>query len=71
MFGCCFAFVVADDVIEAIVIIGAGRTFIAGADIREFNMPATTPGLNDVIAGFEAAGKPVVAAIHGTALGGG
>ena len=67
----CTRTALADAAVTAIVIIGAGRTFIAGADIREFNMPATTPGLNDVIAGFEAAGKPVVAAIHGTALGGG
>ena len=47
------------------------RTFIAGADIREFNMPSTTPTLNDAINAFENSSKPIVCAIHGTALGGG
>ena len=60
-----------DDAIEAIVIICAGRTFIAGADIREFGRPPEPPHLPDLVALIEASDKPVVAAIHGTALGGG
>ena len=55
----------------ALVVIGAGRTFIAGADIREFGKPLQPPDLNTVINSFEASAKPVIAAIHGTALGGG
>lgn len=62
---------VADDNAEAIVLICAGRTFIAGADIREFDLPPSAPYLPDVVATIEASPKPVVAAIHGTALGGG
>ena len=61
----------ADDSITAVVLAGDGRTFIAGADIREFGKPMAGPGLNEVIADYENATKPVVAAIHGTALGGG
>lgn len=53
------------------VIAGAGRTFIAGADIREFGKPMAEPFLPDVINMVEACAKPVVAALHGTALGGG
>jgi len=60
-----------DDAAKALVVIGAGRTFIAGADIREFGKPLEPPDLNFVIAGLETAGKPTIAAIHGTALGGG
>src|SRR5579885_1215390 len=60
-----------DNEAKALVIIGAGRTFIAGADIKEFGKPLEPPDLNMVIAGIETASKPVVAAIHGTALGGG
>ncbi len=56
---------------EAIVLICAGRTFFAGADIREFDLPPREPHLPDVVAHIEASEKPVVAAIHGTALGGG
>jgi 3-hydroxyacyl-CoA dehydrogenase len=56
---------------KALVLIGAGRTFIAGADIREFGKPMEAPGLDDVIVALEKSPKPVVAAIHGTALGGG
>ncbi len=56
---------------QAILLHCAGRTFIAGADIREFGLPAKTPLLPDVVTIIEAAQKPVVAAIHGTALGGG
>ena len=60
-----------DDNVDAIVLICIGRTFIAGADIREFGRPIVPPHLPDVIAQIEASNKPVVAAMHGTALGGG
>ncbi|MBN8984619.1 MAG: enoyl-CoA hydratase/isomerase family protein, partial [Rhizobiales bacterium] len=60
-----------DPQVQAIVLTCAGRTFIAGADITEFGKPPQPPGLNEVIAAMENAPKPVVAAIHGTALGGG
>lgn len=61
----------ADDSVKAIVIACAGRTFIAGADIREFGSAPKEPHLPDVVNQIEAMKKPVVAAIHGTALGGG
>src|SRR5471030_2327590 len=57
--------------IDAIVLIGGGRTFIAGADIREFGKPRTGGALNDVIAAMENCPKIIVAALHGTPLGGG
>jgi len=57
--------------VEAVVIACAGRTFVAGADIREFGQPPREPHLPDVMNTIEACSKPVVAAIHGTALGGG
>jgi 3-hydroxyacyl-CoA dehydrogenase len=63
--------VVADPAVDAIVLACRGRTFIAGADITEFGKPPKAPGLDEVIAGFERSSKPIVAAIHGTALGGG
>jgi enoyl-CoA hydratase/carnithine racemase len=50
---------------------GAGRTFFPGADIREFDQPPQAPYLPDVVNALEASTKPVIAAIHGTALGGG
>ncbi len=63
----------ADDAVQAIVLTGTGRFFSSGADIREFNTPKTQvrPLLRELIATVETAGKPVVAAINGTALGGG
>ena len=61
----------ADDGVKAIVLRCAGSTFIAGADITEFGKPAQGPDFNAVLNMIEAADKPVVAAIHGTALGGG
>jgi 3-hydroxyacyl-CoA dehydrogenase len=61
----------ADSNIDAIVLIGGGRTFIAGADIREFGKPPSGANLNDVIAAMENCPKIVVAALHGTPLGGG
>ncbi|VAV93370.1 Enoyl-CoA hydratase / 3-hydroxyacyl-CoA dehydrogenase / 3-hydroxybutyryl-CoA epimerase, partial [hydrothermal vent metagenome] len=60
-----------DDEIEAVVIRCEGRTFFAGADITEFGKPMQGPNLGEVIDRMEASDKPVVAAIHGTALGGG
>ncbi|WP_031336967.1 3-hydroxyacyl-CoA dehydrogenase NAD-binding domain-containing protein, partial [Rhodopseudomonas sp. B29] len=62
---------VADPEVQAIVLTCAGRTFIAGADITEFGKPPQPPALNDVIAALENSPKPTIAAIHGTALGGG
>ena len=61
----------ADSGVEAVLIVGAGRNFIAGADIREFGKPPVPPSLPDVCNRIEACAKPVVAAIHGAALGGG
>jgi 3-hydroxyacyl-CoA dehydrogenase len=61
----------ADPEVTAIVIIGVGRTFPAGADIKEFGRPMQDPHLPDVIDEIESCTKPVVAALHGTALGGG
>src|SRR5208282_652297 len=61
----------ANEAVKAIVIICAGRTFIAGADITEFGKPPAPPYLPDVLDLIESASKPVVAALHGTALGGG
>ena len=61
----------ADAGVAAIVIVCAGRTFIAGADISEFGKPAREPTTLDVIAAIEASQKPVIAAMHGTPLGGG
>src|SRR5260370_20989459 len=56
---------------KALIVIGAGRTFIAGADIKEFGRPLAPPDLNAVIGGLESSAKPTIAAIHRTALGGG
>jgi 3-hydroxyacyl-CoA dehydrogenase len=60
-----------DDTVTAIVLIGAGKTFIAGADIREFGKPLRDPQVPEVIAAIEQCPKPVIAAIAGAALGGG
>lgn len=60
-----------DDSVKAVVIRCEGRTFFAGADITEFGKPMQGPNLGEAIDRMEASDKPVVAAIHGTALGGG
>jgi 3-hydroxyacyl-CoA dehydrogenase len=60
-----------DDAARAAVLICAGRTFIAGADITEFDKPIEEPWLPKVVHQMEACDKIIVAAIHGTALGGG
>ncbi len=61
----------ANGAVKAIVLICDGRTFIAGADISEFGKPLAPPPLTDALDAMENASKPVIAAIHGTALGGG
>ncbi|WP_287495738.1 3-hydroxyacyl-CoA dehydrogenase NAD-binding domain-containing protein [Pandoraea sp. CB10b_02] len=63
----------ADPQVRAIVLIGGGKAFSGGADIREFNTPKATqsPLLVDVIAALDACKKPVVAAVHAVAMGGG
>ena len=60
-----------DDNVKGIVLTCAGRTFHAGADIKEFGKPPLTPTLKDLIALIESIDKVSVAALHGTALGGG
>lgn len=57
--------------VAAVLLVGAGRNFIGGADIREFGKPPLTPFLPDVCNRIEACSKPVIAVIHGVALGGG
>ena len=63
----------ADAAIRAVVIIGSGAAFCGGAEIREFNTPAqlATPNTREVIASIEASPKPVIAAVHKVAMGGG
>jgi 3-hydroxyacyl-CoA dehydrogenase len=63
----------ADAAVKAIVITGAGKAFSGGADIREFGSPKATaePNLLSVIAALEASPKPIVAAVHSVAMGGG
>ncbi|CAB3692264.1 3-hydroxyacyl-CoA dehydrogenase NAD-binding domain-containing protein [Achromobacter piechaudii] len=61
----------ADADVRAVLLVGAGKNFIAGADIREFGKPPKPPALPDVCNQIEASTKPVVAALHGAALGGG
>lgn len=62
---------IANPAVNAIVLICEGRTFIAGADITEFGRPPQSPTLLELEQAIEAAPKPIIAAIHGTALGGG
>ena len=61
----------ANGAVKAIVLICDGRTFIAGADISEFGKPPAPPHLPEALDAIENASKPVIAALHGTALGGG
>src|SRR6476661_1764643 len=61
----------AEDGVHAVVIACEGQTFFAGADITEFGKPPVMPWLPEVVDRIENCAKPVVAAIHGTALGGG
>ncbi|HEV7576691.1 MAG TPA: 3-hydroxyacyl-CoA dehydrogenase NAD-binding domain-containing protein [Caldimonas sp.] len=63
----------ADDKVKAIVVTGAGKAFSGGADIREFGSPKAIaePNLLSLIAAFEASPKPIVAAVHSVAMGGG
>lgn len=63
--------IAADATVKGVILACAGKTFVAGADIREFGKPPMPPLLRDVIASLEALDRPVVAAIRGTALGGG
>ncbi|OBX37893.1 putative enoyl-CoA hydratase [Halomonas elongata] len=60
-----------DKAVDVIVVVAAGRTFIAGADIREFGKSPQPPLLANVITALEDSHKPIVAVLHGTALGGG
>ena len=62
---------IADDSVDAIILICEGRTFIAGADISEFGQEPKGPSLFEVQEELENSPKPIIAAIHGTALGGG
>src|SRR3569832_238221 len=63
----------ADPAVKAIVITGAGKAFSSGADIKEFGSPKAVmePNLLSVISLIENSGKPVVAAVHSIAMGGG
>ena len=60
-----------DNSTNAVILIATGRTFVAGADIKEFNQPHREPQLPSLITKIEQAGKPWIAAVHGTVLGGG
>jgi 3-hydroxyacyl-CoA dehydrogenase len=61
----------ADDEVRGVVLAGSGRTFCAGADIREFDFAPQPPHLVDIVQRIEDAPKPVIAALHGDVLGGG
>jgi 3-hydroxyacyl-CoA dehydrogenase len=62
-----------DKSVKAIVVTGSGKAFSGGADIKEFNTPkmSAEPSLHAVIAAIESAEKPVIAAVHSVAMGGG
>ncbi|WP_422374172.1 3-hydroxyacyl-CoA dehydrogenase NAD-binding domain-containing protein [Roseibium sp.] len=60
-----------DDSVQVIALYGKGRTFIAGADIREFGKPPQDPWLPDLCNFIEGTEKPIVCVLHGTTLGGG
>jgi 3-hydroxyacyl-CoA dehydrogenase len=61
----------ADDGVDAVVLTGAGRAFIAGADISEFGGASEGPSLHDCLTTMDESSKPIIAAINGTAFGGG
>ncbi len=61
----------ADPAVKALMVRCVGKTFIAGADIKEFGKPMADPGLPQVMAMMDRASKPIIAAVHGTVLGGG
>lgn len=62
----------ADDAsLKVLVVRCAGKTFVAGADIKEFGKPMVDPQLPDLVRQLDAIEKPVIAAVHGTVLGGG
>lgn len=61
----------ADDAVQALVLIGADATFVAGADIQDFGKPYAAPSLYDILDALMVAPKPVIAALHGAAFGGG
>lgn len=67
----CFERAAQDASIEAVVLVCDGRTFIAGADLAEFDAPMQEPTCHEVFAAMEGMDKPVVAGLHGSALGGG
>lgn len=67
----CFQKAIADDSVHAIVLLAAGRTYMAGADINEFDTGVGEPAYYDVFRVIENSDKIVVTALHGTALGGG
>ena len=62
-----------DETCDAVVVTGAGKMFVAGADIREFNMtrPDDVPEFHDLMKIIEDGSKPIVAAVNGIAFGGG
>lgn len=67
----CINAAIADPKVTGVVLTCAGRTFIAGADIAEFTNPRKPSAWDDLLAAMERSPKPIVAAIHGTAFGGG
>jgi 3-hydroxyacyl-CoA dehydrogenase len=67
----CFEKAASDEAVDAVVLTCAGKTFIAGADLTELDGEVGEPGYHETLGRIEAMQKPVVAALHGTALGGG
>lgn len=67
----CLALAGSDPAVQAIVITCQGKTFVAGADLKEFDQPLMEPHLPDVLSTIENSQKPVIAALHGSVLGGG
>src|SRR5690606_739280 len=64
-------FAISNPYIRSVIIHGEGRCFSAGADIREFSQPRETPWMSEICTALENSPKPVIAALHGVALGGG